>query len=118
MPQWIAREFLARRGNAEFSPAQVLPARCDLFGYGLRSLMVEGQTLPEVLLRPELQPEVCERGYDEGAGILRAFFHEQLRTFLVPDLSALGSDIVECCLGNGSLREYEALVPHPMLSPE
>ncbi len=118
MPQWIAREFLARRGNAEFSPAQVLPARCDLLGYALRSLMIEGQTLPEGLLRPELQPELGEPGYDAGACILRAFFHEQLRTFLVPDLAGLGRSIVDCCLSNGSLREYEALIPHPMLAPE
>lgn len=118
MPQWLAREFLARRGNAEFSPGQVTPARCDLLGYALRSLMIEGQTVAAFLLRPEIQPEVGEQGYDAGAQILRAFFHEQLRTFLVPDLMPLGRQIVECCLGNGSLGDYEALIPQPMLSPE
>ncbi len=118
MPQWIAREFLARRGNAEFSRTQVLPARCDLLGYALRSIMIEGQTLPEGLLRPELQPELGDTDYDAGARILRAFFHEQLRTFLVPDLADLGRRIVECCLSNGSLSEYQELIPHPVLSPE
>jgi hypothetical protein len=118
MPQWLAREFLARRGNADFTPAQVIAARCDLLGYALRSLTIEGQTVAAFLLRPEIQPEVGEEGYDAGAQILRAFFHEQVRTFLVPDLTGLGRQIIECCLSNGSLGEYEALIPHPMISPE
>lgn len=118
MPQWLAREFLARRGNAEFTTAHALPARCELFGYALRSLIIEGQNVAAFLLRPELQPEVGEQGYDAGAQILRFFFHEQLRTFLVPDLTPLGRQIVECCLSDGSLGDYEALIPQPIVSPE
>ena len=33
MPQWIAREYLARRGTARFTPDQIRPARCALLGY-------------------------------------------------------------------------------------
>jgi hypothetical protein len=33
MPQWIAREYLARRGGARFSSEQVTPSRCPLLGY-------------------------------------------------------------------------------------
>ncbi len=118
MPQWIAREFLARRGHAQFGADKVLPARCDLFGYALRSLIIEAQSLPAVLLRPELQPELGEEGYDTGAGILRAFFHDQLRTFQVPDLAPLARRIIDCCLSNGTLRDYEALIPYPVIVPE
>lgn len=32
MPQWIAREYLARRCSARFKPDQLKPARCSLLG--------------------------------------------------------------------------------------
>lgn len=118
MPQWVAREFLARRGNAEFTRSQLVPARCALLGYGLRSLIFEGQSVAPILLRPELQKEMGEEGYDAGAQVLRTFFHEQLRTFLVPDLRPAGRTIIEACLNDATLADYEQLVPHPMFSDE
>jgi hypothetical protein len=118
MPQWFAREYLARRGNAKFHPDQVIPARCPLFGYTPRAMMFEGQTITSLLLRPETQPEVREEGYDRGMEILRQFFHEQLREFQVPDLQPLGREIIECCLSNGTLSDYERLIPHPLLVSE
>jgi hypothetical protein len=118
MPQWVAREFLARRGTAEFNPRQVLEARCPLLGYALRSLTFEGQTVTPIFLRAELQPEVGEQGYDAGAQVLQHFFHEQLRSFLDPDLAPLGRQIIDCCLANGHLHDYERLIPHPVVSPE
>lgn len=118
MPQWVAREFLARRGNAEFHAGQVTEARCSLLGYALKTLTFEGQSVPAVFLRPEMQADVGEQGYDAGAQVLRHFFHEQLRTFLVPDLAPLGRQIIECCLRDGGLHDYEKLIPHRMLSPE
>ncbi|MCC6580229.1 MAG: DUF4914 family protein, partial [Phycisphaeraceae bacterium] len=42
MPQWIAREYLARRGVARFRPDQIRPARCPLLGHTLHQLHVEG----------------------------------------------------------------------------
>jgi hypothetical protein len=118
MPQWVAREFLARRGTAEFTPSQVVEARCALLGYALRSLTFEGQSVTSLLLRPELQPELGEAGYDAGAEILRRFFHEQLKGFLVADLAPLARQIIECCLENGALSDYERLIPHAVLSSE
>ncbi len=112
MPQWLAREYLARRGGARFTPAQVLPARCPLLGYALRSMVIEGQSIADVFLRVDAQPEVGPEAYDQGAQILRDFFHRQVRKFLEPDLDPLGRRIIECCLANGSLAEYEALIPH------
>jgi hypothetical protein len=118
MPQWVAREFLARRGNADFTPSQVKPARCPLLGYALRTITFEGQTVAPVFLRVEMQPEVGEQGYEAGAKVLANFFHEQVKSFLEPDLLPLGRQIIECCLNNGSLEDYERLIPHRVVSPE
>jgi hypothetical protein len=62
MPQWIAREYLARRGGARFHAGQVQPSRCPLLGYALKSVVVEGQTIPGILLRVETQKEVGTGG--------------------------------------------------------
>jgi hypothetical protein len=112
MPQWLAREYLARRGGARFTPQQVLPARCPLLGYALRTMVIEGQTIADVFLRVDAQPEVGPEAYDQGAHILREFFHRQIQKFLEPDLDPLGRQIIECCLANGTLADYEALIPH------
>lgn len=112
MPQWLAREYLARRGGARFTPRQVMPARCPLLGYALRSMVIEGQSIADVFLRVDEQPEVGPEAYDRGAEILRDFFHRQIQKFLEPDLDPLGRQIIECCLANGSLTDYEALIPH------
>ena len=45
MPQWIAREYLARRGVARFRPEQLRPARCPLLGHTLHQLQVEGRMI-------------------------------------------------------------------------
>jgi hypothetical protein len=115
MPQWVAREYLARRGHARFHPEAVIPARSPLFGYTLRAMTFEGQTISPLLLRPETQPEVGEEGYDRGLEILRQFFDTELRPFLNPDLHPLGREIIDCCLSNGTLGDYERLIPHSML---
>lgn len=110
MPQWIAREYLARRGGAWFTPKQVRPSRCPLLGYSLKTIMVEGQTIGNYFLRVETQPEVGEDGYDAGAQLLTEFFHSELKQFLQPTLAPLGERIIQCCLDGGSLEDYNALV--------
>ena len=111
MPQWIAREYLARRGGASFTPEQVVPARAPLLGYAMKALMVEGQTIGNWFLQVEKQPEVGEAAYDAGAAMLREFFGVQLRKFLTEDLTPLGRRIIECALDGGSVTDYEALLP-------
>lgn len=110
MPQWIAREYLARRGNAKFNSDQVQPSRCSLLGYALKTLLVEGSSINTWFLRVETQPEVGEEAYDKGAAILNEFFKKTLQDFLVPDLSSLGKKIIDCSLSNGSVRDYEGLM--------
>ncbi|HMR65429.1 MAG TPA: DUF4914 family protein [Anaerolineae bacterium] len=110
MPQWIAREYLARRGNAKFKPEQIRPARCALLGYTLHQLQVEGRMVARWFLQVDTQPEVGELAYDEGAEILYSFFRKCLTDFYVPDLAPLGRKIIECCLDGGQVYDYENLI--------
>lgn len=111
MPEWIAREYLGRRGAAKFSPGKLVPARCPLLGYTLQTMQVEGTILPAWLLRVEEQAEVGFAGYDAGANLLADFFRRELKTFLQPELDPLGRRIIECCLAGGSVSDYETLMP-------
>jgi len=108
-PQWVAREYLARRGANPFAPEKVLESRCPLLGRTPRTIQVEGQTIGHWFLQVETQPEVGEEGYDQGAAILRDFFHEQIRKFLDPDLDPKGREIIEACLAGASAQQYEEL---------
>ena len=54
--------------------------------------------------------EVGDEAYDRGAAILTQFFHRYLREFLHPDLSPRGRQIIECCLQNGAVADYESLL--------
>lgn len=110
-PQWIAREYLARRGSAKFRSDKLVPARCPLLGYALDSLQIEGKFLPKWMLQVNLQLEVGEEGYDAGAAELREFFDKQLRKFLADDLDPLGRKIIDCCLSGGAVQDYADLMP-------
>ncbi len=112
MPQWLMREYLARRGSNPFKPETLRPARCPLLGYALRTLQVEGTVIPHWFLRPETQPEVGEAGHDAGAEQLRKFFHNELDLFLVEDLHPIGRKIVEACKDGATVADYEELSTH------
>lgn len=111
MPQWVAREYLARRGVARFRPEQLRPSRCPLLGSTLKQLQVEGRTVGSWFLQVEVQPEVGEAAYDQGAETLKAFFHQCLADFQDADLDPLGRQIITCCLDGGQLEDYERLIP-------
>jgi hypothetical protein len=111
MPQWLAREYIARRGNANLKEEQLRPARCPLLGHALYQLQIEGRFIPRWFLQVETQPEVGEVAYDAGAAELTKFFHQCLREYLVKDLDPLGRTIIETCLNGGSVEDYEALIP-------
>jgi hypothetical protein len=55
MAEWIAREYLARRGSAPFGREQVDEADFPLLGYIPRQLKIEGSMIPRVFLRVEEQ---------------------------------------------------------------
>ena len=110
MSQWVVRDYIARKGNANFTSDQILPARCNVLGYALKFMTFEGRTIPPWMLQVELQREVQEEGYDAGAEILLEFFRRMLEQFNTPDLDDLGKRIIECCLDNGSVEDYEKLI--------
>ncbi len=121
MPQWIAREYLARRGMAKFRPNQIRAARCPLLGYAMHDLTVEGVSIPLWFLQVHTQPEVGEEAYDQGAEILNAFFRKHVKDYLTPDLDPLGKHIIECFQDGGQLADYRAFAPSewmPQLDPK
>jgi len=110
-PQWIAREYIARRGSAKFKQSCLVEARCGLLGYALDSLKVDGQFVPKAFLRPETQPEIGKAGYDQGAKILSDFFKKELKKFDTPELHPLGKKILDICMNDGTLEEYLEVIP-------
>ena len=110
MPQWLTREYLARRGVAKFKPDQIRPARCPLLGHALQHLTLEGNAVSNWFLQVNTQPEVGDAAYDEGAEILTNFFHEHIKQFMVDDLHPLGKTIIECCLDGGQVNDYQGLI--------
>ncbi|GMV92721.1 MAG: hypothetical protein AMXMBFR82_24990 [Candidatus Hydrogenedentota bacterium] len=110
MPQWIGREYLARRGMARFRSNQIRPARSPLLGYALHDVTVEGANIPRWFLQVDTQPEVGEEAYDQGAAILDKFFRKNLESFMTPDLLPLGRWIIECYLSNGTVEDYRKLI--------
>jgi hypothetical protein len=118
MPQWIVREYLARRGGARFAANRMRPSRCALLGYTPGTIMVEGSTLGNWFFEVEHQPEVGPAAYDAGAAILTDFFHRELKAFLHADLLPVGRRIIECCLADGGLADYQSLLDLPCLEPD
>jgi hypothetical protein len=109
MPQWLSREYLARRGGARFRSEQLTPARCPLLGYALYYMQVEGTQIPHWLLEVNQQTEVGDEGYDVGAEMLWEFFCRELHSLSEhPDLLAKGREIIDCCLSRGSLADFES----------
>lgn len=111
MPQWIAREYLARRGGAKFSPQQLVESRSPLLGYAVNSIKVDGTFLPKELLEVQRQPEVGKEGFDAGARILSDFFKKELAQYLTAELDPLGHEIIETCLADGTMADYIRLMP-------
>ena len=110
MPQWIAREYLARRGGAWFTDDQLEPARSSLLGYALQDIMIEGQQLERGFLQVDKQEEVGKHAYDKGNEILVEFFKENLKQFLVSDLNPKGKEIIECFYSSADIHDYISLI--------
>ena len=111
MPQWIAREYVARRGSAKFKQEHLIEARCSLMGFCLDSLKIDGQYIRKAFLQPEKQQEVGNEGYDAGAKILTDFFKQELEKFNTDELDPLGRQIIEMFLNGASVRDYITLIP-------
>jgi len=111
MPQWITREYIARRGGIKFKQEDMVRARCDLLGYCLDYMEVEGQSIRKAFLQPDTQSELGPDGYDKGARILTDFFKRELVKFNTPELHPIGKKILDCCLNDAKLDEYLDIIP-------
>lgn len=110
MPQWLIREYLARRGNKPYDLSLLRPAKCELLGYIEKKVIIEEFELPEFLLDVRLQPEVGEEAYLKGADIFYDFFRKELENFDKPNLSEIGKKIIQCFKDRGSVADYENLI--------
>ena len=111
MAEWIIREYLARRGQASFKKLNLKPARHPLAGYIPENIHVEGTAISKKFFDVTKQPQIEEEGYDKGAKILEDFFKEELQLYLKSDLHPLGKAIILCCMDNGSVDDYDKLIP-------
>jgi hypothetical protein len=109
--EWLTREWLARRGAGRMRADQLTPARCPLFGYAPKDVTLDGQPIRRTLLLPDQQSQVGEEAYDIGAAILTGFFKVELAKFLSDELDPLGRKIIEVCLNDGTVADYESLTP-------
>ena len=109
--QWIAREYLSRRGGAKFEPKNLIPARCPILGYCLDNVKINGLQIYRGFIETNLQPELGNEGYDKGAKILTDFFKKEIESYLTDDLMPLGKKIIEACLNNASIQDYYDLIP-------
>ncbi len=114
MAEWVAREYLARRGSAKFARDQVSEAPCPLLGYIPNQLKIEGSIIARVFLHVEEQLQGGMEVYEEGARQWREFFAQEIKPFLVPELDPLGRKIIEACLDGAHQEDYRRLIPHPM----
>lgn len=111
MPQWLSREYIARRGAAKFHTEQLVPACCPLLGYTPTIIQIEGTRIPKGFIQVDKQLEVGTDGYDAGAKIMYEFFQRELPKFLTPEIDPLGKKIISCCLDRGKIEDYLNLIP-------
>ncbi len=111
MAQWVIREYLARRGQASFKKLNLQPARHPLAGYIPGGIHFEGSAISNKFLDVSNQPQVGKDAYDAGAKMLEDFFKRELELYLKSDLHPLGKAIILCCMDNGSVSDYEKLIP-------
>ncbi len=111
-PEWIAREYIARRGSVKFRSGRLEESRCSLLGWHPKEIKVNGQPIPHGLLAVHDQLEVGVEGYDAGASILTEFFKGELAQYNTYALDPLGRTIIELCIKDAPLSEYDRVLPH------
>jgi len=77
----------------------------------LNYLTIESSKIPTRFLKVYNQVEVGTEGYDAGAEILQEFFKKELQKFKNEDLYKTGKRIIDACLSNATIEEYNQIVP-------
>jgi hypothetical protein len=111
MPQWIGREYFARRGSARFEPDMLVPSRLPLLGRAPMGVTVEGQQIPRWLFHVDLQRELHAEIYDVGAEQLHEFAVAELEKYRQDDLDPLGLQIIDCLTDRGTVEDFDRLIP-------
>ena len=111
MPQWIAREYIARRGSAKFKLEHLSESKCVLLGYELEALKVDGQYIRKTLLQPMKQEEVGPEGFFKGADILKNFFKTEIVKYNTKNLDPIGQQIINLYMEDAPLAEFINLIP-------
>ncbi len=115
VPEWIAREYLARRGGVRFAAGEIAESPVPLLGYELEELVVEGFAFTKTFLNPAYQSEVGPEAFGAGAKILNDYFARELKPFTAGGLDPLGRKIIDCFLSGGRTADFEALIEHESL---
>jgi len=115
VPEWIAREYLARRGGVRFAAGEIVASSIPLLGYELEELVVEGFAFTKTFLNPAYQSEVGPEAFGAGAKILNDYFARELKPFTTGGLDPLGRKIIDCFLSGGGTADFEALIEHESL---
>ncbi len=110
MPEWIMREYIARRNGCYFLPNEITRSKCVLLGYTLKKLVIERQEISPEFLDVARQPEVGEEAFLKGSQILYNFFEKQLKQYYTKSLHPVAKQILECFFDKGSLKEFESIV--------
>ncbi len=108
--QWVAREYLSRRGSLKFREGQLVESRCSLLGYSPIDVKVDGTLIRKRFFQTELQPEFGIEGYDKGAQMLNDFFKKEIKQYLTDDLHPIGRQIIETCLADGTVEDYAKII--------
>ena len=111
MSEWVAREYLSRRGNARFRSDEIKPSKCALLGYTMKKMKLDGNYIPRTFLDVSLQPEVGQEAYDKGTAILENFFRKQLSQFMTDELDPLGRKIIDAFMNGASVEEFNEFIP-------
>lgn len=109
--EWLTREYLTRRGGARFNQDSLEYSRCSLLGYSPSGVKIEGAYVPKILIHTNLQPDLGADGYDAGAKMLNDFFKAEVSKYLTPDLNPLGRRIIQACLEDARVEEYNRIIP-------
>jgi hypothetical protein len=110
MPQWIGREYFARRGSARFDEGSLVPSRLPLLGRAPMGIHVEGQQIPRWMFHVNMQREIHDEIYDVGAAQLQEFAVAELQQYLVDDLEPQGREIIDCLVDGGSVEDFDRLL--------
>lgn len=110
MPEWLAREYIARRGGVKFKPQDLAAARCSLLGYFPTAMKIEGQYIHRHFLQVETQQEVGGTAYDAGAAILTNFFKSECLKFHTSELDDIGKRILDLLYSDAPAEEYAKIL--------